>query len=396
MSDAQIASPMSGSSARVITGAIAVSVAFVMELTLVPLLLPAIQEQFGLSISQLAWVFNSYGVAVAIGVLLGGWFGDAFNAKRVFSVGVFLFASGSVVVAYAQSYETILAGRILQGLGGGVFSPLIPMLLTGAVPQRPGKILIVWGSIAGYVAALAPFFYGHALSPYGWDIAFVVFAIVAVVSLVAVSRSEGSEEPAGQPKPRPSYARLLECREIWVIFAYVFCTYGSITYYLFRLPLWLEENGMGVASIGLMLSVMWLSFSLVSTFLRNKVDQPRIRWILLVAPILIAVGFPLAYYCEEIACIVASACLIGSALACSNAPSTQLILAYAPKGVRAISASLDITFARIGGVATVALLAQTIFAYAVLAILFLSAAALFCAIIALRTFDHDIPHREQA
>ena len=62
---------------RVIAGPIAANIAFVMELTLVPLLLPAIQQQFGLSVSELVWVFNAYAIAVAIGVMLSGWSGDA-------------------------------------------------------------------------------------------------------------------------------------------------------------------------------------------------------------------------------------------------------------------------------------------------------------------------------
>lgn len=80
---------MTLSSRRTIIGSIAVSIAFVMELTLVPLLLPAIQGQFDLSISELAWVFNSYVIAVALGGLLGGWLGDVFNTKSVFGAGVF-------------------------------------------------------------------------------------------------------------------------------------------------------------------------------------------------------------------------------------------------------------------------------------------------------------------
>ena len=92
-----------------------------MELTLVPLLLPSIRDQFDLSIGQLAWVFNAYGFAVAVGVLLGGWLGDLFKARRVFSIGVLFFSVGSIWVAYSNSYESVIFGRVLQGFGGGVF-----------------------------------------------------------------------------------------------------------------------------------------------------------------------------------------------------------------------------------------------------------------------------------
>jgi len=390
MTETNSAGSMSVSSRRVIFGSIAASIAFVMELTLVPLLLPAIQEQFDLSIGELAWVFNSYGIAVALGVLLGGLLGDVFKDKRVFGAGILLFASGSAIVASAASYELILAGRILQGFGGGVFSPLIPLLLTRSSPNRPGKILIVWGSVAGYVAALAPFLYGSTLAVYGWNLGFIIFAVVSISALALVYRSQPEDVPAPFKKSRSSYAELFRSRGLWVMFGYVFCTYGSITYYLFRLPLWLAENDFEVGSIGLTLSTMWLSFSVVSTLLRNRVDEPHIRGILLAAPVLIALGFPIAYLSPGPLCFMLSSVLIGSGLACSNAPSTQLVLKFAPKGMSAISVSLDITFARLGGVATVALLAQSMIGYAVVAVFLLSLIAFCCALAAAKRFNDSI------
>ncbi|MGJ8583412.1 MAG: MFS transporter [Marinosulfonomonas sp.] len=364
---------------RTIIGSIAISIAFVMELTLVPLLLPAIQSQFGLSISELAWVFNSYGIAVSFGVLLGGWLGDVFNTKNVFAVGVLFFAIGSMVVAFADGYEILITGRFLQGFGGGVFSPLVPILLTRATPNRPGKVLIIWGSVAGYVAAAAPIIYGNFLAQYGWHLAFVIFAIVSMVAMAIVQNSRTGDDTTTSDKPRPNYGILLRSHDLWLVFAYVFGTYGSITYYLFRLPLWLSDNEFKIVSIGVILSVLWLSFSVISTLLRNHVDEPNVKRILLAAPVLIAAAFLISYCCREIPYLLVSSVLIGAGLACSNAPSTLLILKFAPKGMRAASASLDITFARLGGVATVTFLAHVAFGYAVFALVLLCLLALICA-----------------
>jgi len=367
-------------STRITTyGSIAVSVAFVMELTLVPLLLPAIQQQFDLSIGELAWVFNSYGIAVAIGVLLGGWLGDVVGSRVVFSLGVLVFSSGSALVATAESYEVLIAGRVVQGFGGGVFSPLIPILLTAAAPERPGRILIIWGSIVGYVAALAPVVYSNVFAADNWQVAFAIFAVVSLVALLVTVRSYIGTEDATRSGSRPRYASLLRSPHLWLMFVYVFCTYGAITYYVFRLPVLLADSGFKVASIGLILSILWLSFSTVSTLLRNLVDAPSVRLIVLGAPVLIAMGYPLTYYCSNVFCLAIASFLVGCGLACSNAPSTQLVLKLAPKGMTAISASLDITFARLGGVMTVALLADSVFGYSVIAIAMLSVLAVTCA-----------------
>jgi MFS family permease len=369
-------------------GSIAVSVAFVMELTLVPLLLPAIQREFGLSIGELAWVFNSYGIAVAIGVLLGGWLGDVFGPRMVFSLGVLFFATGSALVAVADSPELLIAGRVTQGFGGGMFSPLIPILLTSASPEKPGKILIVWGSIVGYVAAFAPFVYTSALEADNWSLAFSIFAVVALVALtVVLAANRGTADAARSGAPR-DYRRLLQSPGLWLVFVYVFCTYGAFSYYLFRLPILLSDGGFDVTSIGLIFSIMWLSFSIVSTLLRNLVDAPSVRVILLGAPLLITLGYPLAYYCSNVLCLALASFLVGCGLACSNAPSTQLVLKLAPKGMTAVSASLDITFARLGGVATVAFLADLVFGYSVVAIAMLSVLATACAWLVVRGPTH--------
>ena len=358
-----------------------------MELTLVPLFLPVIQKQFSLSISELAWVFNSYGIAVAVGVLLGGWLGDVFSTKRIFGLGVFFFATGSAVVAYAGSYELMIAGRILQGFGGGVFSPLVPILLTTASPDRPGRVLIIWGSVAGYVAAFAPLIYSGLLAGYGWNLAFMIFAIVSIIALAIVHRSDIGNDTASNRPSRPDYSKLLGSRDLMVMFVYVFCTYGSITYYLFRVPLWLADIDFHLISIGFTLSTMWLSFSVLSTLLRNQVDEPHVRGILLAAPVLIVSGFLLAYSCQAVACLILASVFVGSGLACSNAPSTQLILKFAPKGMSAVSASLDITFARLGGVTTVAFFAQVGFGFAVLAITAMCLIAFSCAQVAAKGYD---------
>ncbi len=371
--------PVTRSSRAAICGPIAANIAFVLELTLVPLLLPAIRSQFGLSISDLAWVFNSYGVAVALGVLVGGWCGDVFNTRKVFNCGVAFFAAGSLVAAAATSFETLIIGRILQGFGGGVFSPLVPLLLTRASPRKPGRILILWGSIAGYVAAFAPLIFGSFLNGYSWNVAFIFIAIIAAIALLILIGSQVVDDPAPSSRQKTDYSEIFRAPDLWLTFVYVFCTYGSITYFLFRLPVWLSGNEVDTTSIGLVLSTVWLTFSALSALLRNMVDRHHIQTIMLAAPVLIATGLLLSYEDQNLPVLIISSVLVGAGLACSNAPSTQLILKFAPDGMSAVSTSLDITFARLGGIATVAIFAQTEGAYSGLAMCVLCLLAAVCA-----------------
>lgn len=363
-----------------IVAPVAAQIAFVLELTLIPLVLPMIQQRFGLSLAELAWVFNSYAIAVAIGVLLGGWLGDAYRTRRVFGCGVLLFAAGALMGAVSDSYQMLMIGRALQGLGGGIFSPLVPLLLTRSAPDRPGRMLIFWGSIAGYAAAFAPLGYGLLLEDQSWSLTFIFLAAIAAVALISLlgPRLEGRETGGGTVAR--GLGRLFGVRDLWVTYLYVFCTYGAITYYLFRLPVWLSENDVGSASIGLALTVLWLTFSGLSTLLRNLVDGVHLRTITVAAPILVAAGVPLIYLSQGSVFLVLSALLVGAGLACSNAPSTQLILRSAPKDLSAVATSLDITFARIGGIATVGLLALAHVGFASAIICVVCFVALICAL----------------
>ncbi len=341
-----------------IYGPVAAHVAFVMELTLVPLLLPSMRSQFGLSLGELAWVFNSYSVAVAVGVLVGGLFGDAFKTTRVFGCGVFVFLTGSILLAASINAEMLIVGRIFQGFGAGVFSPLVPVLLTRNAPEKPGRILILWGSLAGYVAAFAPLVYSGILGVGNWNLAFGFIAAIAALALLFHVSAPTADEPEELQTETPEYFAIFRARHLWLTLAYVFFTYGAITYFLFRLPLWLSEMGAETTIIGFMLSTLWLTFSALSALLRNKVDQDHVQTIMLAAPLLIAAGLLLSYS-ENIFLLMGSTILVGAGLACSNAPSTQLILRHAPKGLSAISASLDITLARLGGIIAVVSLAGT-------------------------------------
>ena len=170
-------------------GIILASVAFVMELTLLPMVLTVIQADIDLDISQLSWIFNSYAIAVAIAVLVTGMIGDRIEKNRIFFFGVMLFFIGSTLSALSENFGHLVFGRMLQGVGGGLFSPLVPILLARAFPKAPGKILIIWGGLAGIVATVMPFVGGGLIWCFGWRIVFGIISAVALISLIIATRT---------------------------------------------------------------------------------------------------------------------------------------------------------------------------------------------------------------
>ena len=212
---------------------------------------------------------------------------------------------------------------------------------------------------------------------------FAFFAVLAGAALV-LSAEKTTKESEPIIRNSPNLYPLFRVPNLWFVFGYIFATYGAISFYLFRLPLRLTDVGFGAETIGIVLAAIWFSFAVASTLMRNWVDSVHIRKIVLAAPVLIAASFSVAYLSNHLALLIISAVLIGAAFACSNAPSTQLVLKFAPENLSAMAVSLDITFARLGGVATVTLLAQLDFGQSLKVVVGLSIVAAACALVCLR------------
>lgn len=340
----------------ILIGAIVASIAFVMELTLFPLLLADVQRDLALSVSELAWVFNAYAIALAVAVLAGGVIGDMVNKKWMFGVGALLFTLGSGMSAASADLQSLIASRALQGFGGGLFSPLVPILLTESDTKRSGKILMIWGGLAGVTATLLPLIGNEILTAFGWRAIFALFAGVATIALFLVVI--GTPKVAlGAQRGALTFRHLLSLRAIWPILLYIALTYGCFTYLLFYFPISLSADGYSTQIISIFLACLWFTFSVLSFAMRDKIDGAGLQRCLVLAPCLLALSLAFDFFSQGyVLILILSAVLGGAGLACSNATSTHLLLQVSPPELRVLSSSLDIIFARLGGIITVALL----------------------------------------
>src|ERR1700709_2280806 len=95
----------------------------VLDVSVVNVALPAMQDDLHLGATGLQWVVNGYTIAYAGFLLLGGRLADVIGRRRVFLAGVGLFVAGSLVGGLAWSAGVLVAGRVVQGLGAAVLSP---------------------------------------------------------------------------------------------------------------------------------------------------------------------------------------------------------------------------------------------------------------------------------
>lgn len=328
--------------------------AYVLEIALFPLALPQAGAALGLGRGDLALLANAYGIAVAAAVLAGGWLGDRLGARRMFFAGVALFAAGAIWVALSDGMAALLAGRLVQGLGGGLMSPSIPVLLTRASGGRPGRVLALWNALSGFIVALAPLAGVPLVARFGWPAVFLVMAAVALAALALTA--------AGPPPATDRRKAAFAARTAWrlpapvTLYLYVALSYGPILLFLFAAPLLLAERDLPAGTAALVLGLFWATFTGTGLLLRNRVDGPLVGLLLAAGPLLVLAGF--AALAVPVAATGAwlAAVLVGIGFAFGNAPSTVLILRHAAEGRLALAASLDITSARLGAVAVIAAL----------------------------------------
>ena len=122
----------------------------VLDVTVVNVALPSIQDDLGFSQSSLAWVVNAYLISFGGLLLLSGRFGDLIGRKSVFMAGLALFTVASVFCGAAQSQGMLVAARFIQGIGGAMTSAVVlGMIVTMfPAPRDQAKAIGVYGFVA--------------------------------------------------------------------------------------------------------------------------------------------------------------------------------------------------------------------------------------------------------
>src|SRR5688572_30808852 len=107
----------------------------VLDITVVNVALPTIQDDLGFSSSSLAGVVNAYLIAFGGLLLLAGRFGDIIGRRTVFLVGLTIFTIASLMCGFAQSQEVLVGARFLQGIGGAMTSAVILGMIVTMFPE---------------------------------------------------------------------------------------------------------------------------------------------------------------------------------------------------------------------------------------------------------------------
>jgi len=162
--------------------------------TVVNVALPSIQRDLHASLSSLEWTVNAYTLPFAVLLVTGGRLGDIFGRRRMFLLGVVVFALSSAAIGLAPSDGWLIAGRAVQGVGAAFMMPGTLSIIANAFPAHErGQAIGTWAGVSALALAVGPVLGGFLTESVSWRAIFFLNLPVAagavVVTLFAARES---------------------------------------------------------------------------------------------------------------------------------------------------------------------------------------------------------------
>jgi MFS transporter, DHA2 family, methylenomycin A resistance protein len=179
-----------------------------LDLSIVIVALPTIQDELHADVSGVQWVVDAFVLPLGALLLSGGALGDRYGRKRLFLGALALFLAASVVCAVASTLGVLLAGRVVQGIAAAAILPGTLSLVTQLEPdpQRRARLIGIWAMVSSLAFVLGPLIGGTLVDTLGWPAIFyinvpIVLAAIAVGTRTITESADpdhASVDPRGQ------------------------------------------------------------------------------------------------------------------------------------------------------------------------------------------------------
>ncbi|KUI30921.1 MFS transporter [Mycobacterium sp. IS-1742] len=154
------------------------------DATIVAVANPVLMEELGADYDAVIWVTSAYLLAYAVPLLVAGRLGDRFGPKNVYLLGLAVFTAASLWCGLAGSIDTLIAARVVQGVGAALLTPQTLSTITRIFPpERRGVAMSVWGATAGVATLVGPLAGGVLVDSLGWQWIFFVNVPVGLAGL---------------------------------------------------------------------------------------------------------------------------------------------------------------------------------------------------------------------
>ncbi|KIL43341.1 hypothetical protein KP77_30470 [Jeotgalibacillus alimentarius] len=152
----------------------------VMNGTMFNVAIPDISADFGLSPSQVSWVLTGYILVFAIGSLMYGKLADLFAIRTLFTIGISLFAIGSLIGFLSPNFPTLIVARIFQAMGGASIPALSFIIPARFMPSSRGKVFGYVASTVAFASGVGPIVGGLIGGVLDWRFLFILSMMSAL------------------------------------------------------------------------------------------------------------------------------------------------------------------------------------------------------------------------
>src|SRR5213594_3245930 len=167
---------------------LASSMAFI-DGTVVNVALPALQTNLNATIVDVQWVIEAYSLLLAALLLVGGSLGDHFGRRRVFLVGVALFAFASAWCGFAANIGQLIAARAVQGLGAALLVPGSLAIISSSFSENErGRAISTWSGFSAITAGIGPVMGGWLIEHVSWRAVFFINLPIAILVILIALR----------------------------------------------------------------------------------------------------------------------------------------------------------------------------------------------------------------
>lgn len=209
--------------------------------------LPALQEDLGITGTELLWIINAYALFLSALLLVGGSLGDIYGRNKVFLTGLGIFSISSLICGVSQSPLQLIIARAFQGVGGALLTPGSLSILSSQFGDASrGRAIGLWSTFSALTAVFGPVLGGWLAGLGLWRVIFFInIPLSVLVFIIMLLRVPESRNPEAQ--------KLDVWGAILVTLGLAGITYGFI-----------ESPKQGFGNINIVLSLLIGGFSLVA------------------------------------------------------------------------------------------------------------------------------------